>query len=408
MQKNLKKKFKQFNSYDEKEVKAATKVVNSGKLSGFIADSSGAFYGGKNVKKCEQAFQKYFNVKYAISVNSWTSGLICAVGALNIKPGDEIIVTPWTMTATATAIIVWGGVPIFSEIDHNTYCLDINKIEEKITKKTRAIISADIFGQSSDYNSLNKIAKKYKLKVISDSAQAIGSKYKKKYTGTSADIGGFSLNRHKHIQTGEGGIVITNNKKYAENIYKIRNHGEVINKDRNFRNLIGFNFRLGEIEAAISIEQLKKLKKILKKKQVLANYLTKNLQKLKYLKTPYIAKGNTHVYYCYPIQIEGGSIKKNKIFKALKKEGIPIEDKYENLMEYNIYTNKNIKKMFPWKISKRKNFYKKNSNVYKNVDILLKNKFLSIPFCSYDFTKNDILHISEGFKKVWKKLNLDK
>ena len=141
---------------------------------------------------------------------------------------------------------------------------------------------------------------------------------------------------------------------------------------------------------------------------MLANYLTKNLQKLKYLKTPYIAKGNTHVYYCYPIQIEGGSIKKNKIFKALKKEGIPIEDKYENLMEYNIYTNKNIKKMFPWKISKRKNFYKKNSNVYKNVDILLKNKFLSIPFCSYDFTKNDILHISEGFKKVWKKLNLDK
>ena len=135
MQKNLKKKFKQFNSYDEKEVKAAMKVVNSGKLSGFIADSSGAFYGGKNVKKCEQAFQKYFNVKYAISVNSWTSGLICAVGALNIKPGDEIIVTPWTMTATATAIIVWGGIPIFSEIDHNTYCLDINKIEEKITKK---------------------------------------------------------------------------------------------------------------------------------------------------------------------------------------------------------------------------------------------------------------------------------
>ena len=406
MQKNLKRKFKQFNTYDNKEVKAAIKVVNSGKLSGFIADKSSAFYGGENVKKCEKAFQKYFNVKYAISVNSWTSGLICAVGALNIKPGDEIIVTPWTMTATATAIIVWGGIPIFSEIDHNTYCLDVKKIEEKITKKTRAIISADIFGQSSDYNSLNKIAKKYKLKVISDSAQAIGSKFNNKYTGTSADIGGFSLNRHKHIQTGEGGVVITNNKKYAENICKIRNHGEVINKDSKFINLIGYNFRLGEIEAAICIEQLKKLKKITRKKQMLANYLTKNLKNLKNLKTPYIDKGNTHVYYCYPIQIEGSSNLKKRIFKALRREGIPIEDKYENLMDYNIYKNKNIKKIFPWKISNRKNFYKKNSNVYKNVDNLLKNKFLSIPFCSYDFTRNDILYISKSFKKVWKKFKL--
>ena len=283
MSKNLKKKFKSFNTYDKKEIYVAKKVVKSGSLSGFIADDSKYFYGGTYVKKCEEAFKKYFNVKYAISVNSWTSGLVCAVGALNINPGDEIIVTPWTMTATATAIIVWGGIPIFSEIDNKTYCLDVNKIEEKITTKTKAIISADIFGQSSDYKSINKIAKKYNLKVISDSAQAIGSKYYNKYTGTSADIGGYSLNRHKHIQTGEGGIVITNNKKYAENIFKIRNHGEVINKDKSFRNLIGYNFRLGEIEAAISIEQLKKLNKIVKKKTKISKFSYKKIKTFKIL-----------------------------------------------------------------------------------------------------------------------------
>ncbi len=408
MPKNLKKKFKLFNTYDNKEVYAANKVVKSGSLSGFVADGSKSFYGGTYVKKCEEAFKKYFKVKYAISVNSWTSGLVCAVGALNIKPGDEIIVTPWTMTATATAILVWGGIPIFSEIDNKTYCLDVKKIEEKITTKTRAIISADIFGQSSDYKSINKLAKKYNLKVISDSAQAIGSKYYNKYTGTSADIGGYSLNRHKHIQTGEGGIVITNNKKYAENIFKIRNHGEVINKDKSFKNLIGYNFRLGEIEAAISIEQLKKLNKIVKKKQKLANFLTKKIKHLKYLQTPYVQNANTHVYYCYPIQINSSSKLKKKIFNALLDEGVPIEDKYENLLEYNIYENKNIKKYFPWKISKRKNFYLKNSNVYKNISGLLKNRFLSIPFCSYDFNKTDILFIANSFQKVWKKLNITK
>jgi len=126
------------------------------------------------------------------------------------------------------------------------------------------------------------------------------------------------------------------------------------------------------------------------------------------LQTPYVQNANTHVYYCYPIQINSSSKLKKKIFNALLDEGVPIEDKYENLLEYNIYENKNIKKYFPWKISKRKNFYPKNSNVYKNISGLLKNRFLSIPFCSYDFNKTDILFIANSFQKVWKKLNITK
>ena len=252
---------------------------------------------------------------------------------------------------------------------------------------------------------INKLAKKYKLKVISDTAQAIGSKYYNKFTGTSADIGGFSLNRHKHIQTGEGGIIVTNNKKLAENMIKIRNHGEVINKDKKFRNLIGYNFRMGEMEAAIGIEQLKKLKKIINKKQLIAKLLTKKLKKISYLDTPYIMPNNTHVYYGYPIQLNNIKLfsKKKLIYKYLVAEGVPLEDYYDGfLLDYFIYRDNKIKDKFPWSFSKRKIFYSKKSFLYKSINDHIKNRFLNIPFCEYDFSKQDVSLIVKAFDKVFK------
>ena len=404
----IKKNFREFNSHGSEEVKAAQKVARTGILSGFVANNTKEFYGGKYVNKLENNFKKYFKARYAISVNSWTSGLVCAVGALNINPGDEIIVSPWTMSATATAIIAWGGIPIFSEIDLETYCLDPDFLEEKINKRTKAIMVVDIFGQPADYLKINKIAKKYNIKVISDTAQAIGSKQFGKFSGTLSDIGGFSLNRHKHIHCGEGGIVLTNNSILAKNIFKIRNHGEVINKDNKFKNLIGFNLRLNEIEAAIAIEQLKKLKKIIKKKIKMANLLSSYLKGLKGLKVPKIGKKNTHVFYSYPLQIDDKilSISKRKIFLMLKNEGLPVNDKYVNLLEYKIYNIKNINKKYPWSYSKRKKLYSKNSNVYKQIKKLNKKNHLDIPFCKYDFNRKDIITIKNSFYKVWKKLKL--
>lgn len=408
MGKIIKHSFKEFNTYGIEELNAASRVIKSGVLSDFIANKSSSFYGGKNVKLLEKKFQNYFKSKYAISVNSWTSGLVCAVGAINVHPGDEIIVSPWTMSATATAILAWGAIPIFSEIDLKTYCLDPNFIEEKITARTKAIMVTDIFGQSADYKRINKIAKKYNLKVISDTAQAIGSKQGKKFSGTLCDIGGFSLNRHKHIHCGEGGIILTNNKKLADNMYKIRNHGEVINKDKNFKNLIGFNFRLNEIEATIAIEQLKKLKKILRKKIYYANLLINELKKFKGLILPTISKNNTHVFYSFPIQIDKKIIKisKNNLINLLKSQGLPINGKYVNLLEYQIYRDKNIKKKFPWSISNRKKFYSKNTNVFKQIKKLNEKKYMDISFCKYDFEKKDINLIISCFHKVWKNLNI--
>ena len=204
-------RFKKPNNISFKEKKIVNKIIESGVLSNFVADPKKALTGGKYVEKFERKIEKYFKVKHAITINSWTSGLVTMIGAAGIKQGDEVILSPWTMSACFSCIIAWGGVPIFADIDPKTFCIDPIEVRKKITKKTKAILAIDIFGQSSDIKELNKIAKKNNLLLLSDTAQSIGSKYFNKYTGTVSDMGGFSFNFHKHIHTGEGGVIVTNN-----------------------------------------------------------------------------------------------------------------------------------------------------------------------------------------------------
>ena len=262
--------FKRYNPIGAEEVEAAKQVIESGVLSQFLGAWHEDFYGGPKVREFERQCAEYFGVKHAVTVNSWTSGLVAAVGAIGIEPGDEVIVTPWTMSATATAILHWNAIPVFADIDPETFNLDPKSVEANITPYTKAIMVADIFGQSADMDALMAIAAKHGLKVISDTAQAPGALYKGKYAGTLADVGGYSLNYHKHIHTGEGGILVTDNDEIAERLQLIRNHAEVVVGDKgvtNLSNMIGHNFRLGEIECAIGIEQLKKLNRFVQSRQ---------------------------------------------------------------------------------------------------------------------------------------------
>jgi len=275
--KTINTKFAAYNSLGEEERLAVDRVMRSGVLSAFLGVWHKDFYGGPKVQEFEKMATKYFGVKHAITVNSWTSGLIAAVGALDIEPGDEIIVSPWTMAASATAILHWNAIPIFADIEEDTFNLDPDSVEANITPHTKAIMAVDIFGHSADMDSLRKIADKYNLKIISDTAQSPGAMYKGKYAGTLADIGGYSLNYHKHIHTGEGGIIVTNDDKLAERLQLIRNHAEVVVEAKGvekINNMIGYNFRLGEIESAIGIEQLKKLKKFTKSRERIGNRLS--------------------------------------------------------------------------------------------------------------------------------------
>src|SRR4051812_13363092 len=169
--------FRRYNSYGPEEVAAARAVVESGALSGFYGSWIPAFKGGEKVRAFEQAWSSYFNVKHAVTVNSATSGLMAAVGAIGIEPGDEVIVTPLTMSATATAIVLWQGIPVFTDVQRDTFNLDPAAIEARITKRTRAIVVTDMFGHAADMDEIMAIARRHGLRVIEDAAQSPGALY---------------------------------------------------------------------------------------------------------------------------------------------------------------------------------------------------------------------------------------
>ena len=412
--KTILKKVKPHNSIGKEEVNIVNKVMKTGRLSEFYGTWGKGFYGGKYVQKFEKSCSNFFKVNYAISVNSWTSGLITAVGALDINPGDEIIVSPWSMCASATSIIHWNAIPIFADIDQETFNLDPKDVEKKITKRTKAIMSVDIFGHSAPIKELKKLAKKYKLSIISDSAQSPGAKYYNRFAGTLTNIGGISLNYHKHINTGEGGVIFTNDKKLAERMYLIRNHAEaVVNKKKvkSLSNLVGYNFRMGEIEAAIGIEQIKKLNKIIKQKQLIAKTLNKGLSKLKGLQLPTIKKNCSHVYYVYAMQIDHkiSGVHRDKIYNALTAEGIQgLQTNFTVIPELPIFKKKIAfgSKGFPWSLNKHSKKIRYNQKICPIAYNMLKNRYLGLLICSYDFQIKDAKNIVKAFNKVWDNLEI--
>ena len=401
--------FKKFNTYDTKEVRAAIKVIKSGNLSNFIGEWGEKFYGGKLVQKMESKYARYFNVKYAISVNSWTSGLTCAIGALDIEPGDEIILPTWTMAACAASILHWNAIPVFADIDPITLNIDINSVKKNISKRTKAILAVDISGRPADIAGLKKIINKKKIKIISDSAQSPHAKYNnKKFAGTIADVGGLSLNYHKHIHTGEGGVIFTNNKMLAEKMMMIRNHAEAVLRDRKkfkLNNMIGYNFRLGEIEAALAIEQLKKLKKIVKKRVEAANYLSKKLSDIPELILPKIKSDFSNVFYTYPIILNKKfGLDRKKVLRYLKAKKIPgFRAGYWNLHLLPMFQKKIAygKGNYPWIWGSRKISYRKG--ICPNAEFLNDKSFIGFGISNYDLTKRDIDLISYHFHEIFKK-----
>jgi len=400
--------FKRYNSIGVEEVRAAKQVIESGALSQFLGAWHEDFYGGHEVQKFERVCESFFGVKHAVTINSWTSGLITAVGAIGIEPGDEVIVTPWTMCASATAILHWNAIPVFADIEPETFTLDPKSVEANITPYTKAIMAVDIFGHSADMDALMTIAAKHGLKVISDAAQAPGALYKGKYAGTMAHVGGYSLNYHKHIHTGEGGILVTDDDEIAERARLIRNHAEAVVGDKgetNLTNMIGYNFRLGEIEAAIGIEQLKKLKGLVQSRQQLAERLTDGLRGLPGLRLPVVKSDCTHVYYFYPLilDVTALGVSRDKIHAALQTEGVPVTNRYQNLHLLPIYQKKMAygTKGFPWtsEVCQREVSYRRG--ICPVAESLNDETYMGIGMCIYDLNMKDIAQIIEAFRKVW-------
>jgi len=401
--------FKPYNSIGEEEKKAAIDVLESGVLSKFLGAWHEDFYGGAKVREFERYCESYFSVKHAITMNSLTSGLIAAVGAVGIEPGDEVITSPWTMCATATAILHWNAIPVFADIESETFNLDSKSVEKNITERTKAIIVVDIFGNSADILAMRELADKYSLKLISDTAQAPNAYYHNKFAGTWADIGGLSLNYHKHIHTGEGGIMLTDNDEYAERMRLIRNHAEAVvgpKKESNLSNMIGYNFRLGEIESAIGIEQLKKLDKLVFHRQGVAKILTAGLSKLQGLRLPIIKPECSHVFYVYPmiLDLEILGVSRACIYDALVAEGVQgLIQGYVNLHTLPMYQQKIAygSKGFPWISDSYTSNISYDKGICPIAEELHESTFLGYQMCLNDLTNNDIGLIISAFIKVW-------
>ena len=408
-QATITKPFKQYNPIGQEELQAAKEVIESGVLSQFIGAWHPDFLGGPKVREFESQCASYFGVKHAITVNSWTSGLIAAVGAIGIQPGDEVIVPPWTMCASATAILHWNAIPVFADIDPKTFCLDPKSVEANITPYTKAIMAVDIFGQSADMDALMAIAKRHGLKVISDTAQAPGAKYKGQFAGTLADVGGFSLNYHKHIHTGEGGILVTNDDEIAKRLQLIRNHAEAVVEGMgvtDLTNMVGYNFRLGEIECAMGITQLKKLQYYLESRQHIAKVLTDRLKNLPGLTTPYLMPDSTHAYYVYPMVLDTNilGVTRARIVDALKAEGVTgLSNGYQNIHLLPIFQKKIAygSNGFPWtsEICRREVNY--SPGICPVAEKLHKENYLGFAMCLNDLNDIDVDLIANAFEKVW-------
>lgn len=331
----LKKPLPVSNTIGDEEKRAAIRVLDSGHLSDFIGAHNEYFLGGREVKRFETEFCKRFKVNHAISFNSATTALHAAISALQIGPGDEVIVSPYTMSASVSCVLMNGAIPIFADIDKETFCLDAAEIERKITKRTKAIVVVNLFGLPADLETIIKLAKKHNIKVIEDNAQSPGALYKGKFAGTWGDIGVFSFNVHKIIQSGEGGMLVTNNGRHAFRAQLVRNHGEVVvdqipDLKTDDKIILGSNYRMTELIAAIAYEQLKKLNLLNRKRIILTKYLTSQLKKIPGIVTPTIHKNRKHVFYVYPIKIKEKifGISRDKFVNAMNAEGFPMSFGY--------------------------------------------------------------------------------
>ena len=274
-----------------------------------------SFFGGKSVIEFESKWSKIVSSKYCISTNSATSCLQTAIMACDIGSGDEVICTPFTFTASAAAIVAANAVPIFCDVDINTFCLDPKDLRKKITPRTKAVMSVHWNSNAGHLMEVDKICKEKKIFHIEDSSQCHGMKYKNKYLGTIGDVGIFSFNEPKNLMTGEGGIIVTNNKQIAKKCRLIRNHGENVvasNLPKNdLINIIGYNFRLPDILAEIGVHQIKNLKFLNNIRLKNYNFLIKNLNKYKEILKPQLITNDTY----YPYTVAFRLISKNKSFR---------------------------------------------------------------------------------------------
>jgi len=428
----------------KEEIDILTKLVNNNQFSKFVGSPIPGTYdilhkkskdlsldnvssnvlGGEYVRKFEYLWSDITNSDYCISVNSATSGLTTALLALGLDPGSEVITTPFSFSATCAAIIAANYVPIFCDIDPDTFCISPQKLREIITEKTKCVMTVHWCGNAGDLDQINSICKQNNLFLVEDAAQAPTSFYKcnnicfgcddncqnfksSSAIGSFGDVSVFSFNEPKNIMTGEGGLIVTNNEKIAVKCRLIRNHGEAIvmdnYSDEELVNIVGYNFRMTELHAAIAYVQSKKYKQINSFRMQNYKYLIDkiSLELSDFLEPQKITHPESYFAYTasFKWKYKKSNIHRNLIAEALIAEGIPVFKGYQRLMCDH--------PMFKRKIAFGLNKYPwiNNDIDYENVEVpnareLVEHEFLGFLQIGYPNKEKDMDDIINAFKKI--------
>lgn len=308
---------------------------------------------GPKVSEFETVVADYVGATYAVAFSNGTAALHAACYAAGITQGDEVITTPITFAASANCVRYMGGEVIFADIDEETYNLDSKEVEKKITSKTKAIIPVDFTGQPVDIDAFMELGKKHNVVIIEDGAHSLGASYKKRKVGATADMTMFSFHPVKPITTGEGGMIVTNNRTYYEKLRLFRGHGitqTAYAKEQGdwYYEMtdLGYNYRMTDIQAALGISQMNRLDEFIEKRQELANLYTEKINQLPTLKAPNQLADTKSGWHLYSVQLDEVALGKTRkeVFEDLRNANIGVHVHYIPVYWHPYYQELGYKK----------------------------------------------------------------
>jgi dTDP-4-amino-4,6-dideoxygalactose transaminase len=387
----------------EAERRAVIEVLDEGRLSTFIASPGEHFGGGRRIRRFEQEFAEFHGVRFAIAFNSATAALHAAVVACGVEPGQEVIVPPYTFTSTATCALMQGAIPVFADVDGETFCLDPKAVETVVSPRSRAIIPVHLFGQAAPMDELQDVARRHGLRLIEDCAQAPGATYRGRKVGTLADCGVFSFQESKNLMTGEGGMLITDDSVIAEIARLVRNHGEAVvapGEARSYKaEILGWSYRMTEFEAALGLVQLHKLPEQNDARRRLAARLTRALDGVPGIRVPTLRDECDHVYYVYPLLYEEPvwRINRARFVEAVSAEGIPVSGGYVK----PLYLSPLYQERRAWAFRAYQGDPRYQEGICPVTERLHKQTLLLTPVVRPPATERDMDDIAAAIRKVW-------